>query len=184
MASMRDGEGYMGRGRRGSLVALLGGALLGAVPAWAPLDAQEFKVGGQVTFGDDADFGIGPRAQVSLPWISPGIRVAGSFDYFFPDSGLGDPGGDYDYRELNFNVLGDISLPRVTNLVPYVGGGMNVAWESIPVDGMEGAEERLFGLNVMAGFRFPLVGFTPFVEARYEIKGGRQLLVAGGILLP
>ena len=49
---------------------------------------------------------------------------------------------------------------------------------------MEGPEERLFGLNVVAGFRFPLVGFTPFVEARYELEGGRQLLVAGGILLP
>ncbi|WP_420440437.1 hypothetical protein [Candidatus Palauibacter sp.] len=169
----------MRRSRPGSFIALFG-IVLGGMP----LAGQEIKVGGQVTFGDDADFGIGPRAEVSLPWIAPGIRVAGSFDYFFPDSGLGDPGGDYDYRELNFNVLGDISLPDVTNLVPYVGGGVNVAWESVPSDGMEGPEERLFGLNVVAGFRFPLVGFTPFVEARYELEGGQQLLVAGGILLP
>ena len=173
----------MRRSRPGSFIALFG-IVLGGMLVAAQVAAQEIKVGGQVTFGDDADFGIGPRAEVSLPWIAPGIRVAGSFDYFFPDSGLGDPGGDYDYRELNFNVLGDISLPDVTNLVPYVGGGVNVAWESVPVDGMEGPEERLFGLNVVAGFRFPLVGFTPFVEARYELEGGQQLLVAGGILLP
>ena len=173
----------MRRSRPGSFIALFG-IVLGGMPVAAQVAAQEIKVGGQVTFGDDADFGIGPRAEVSLPWIAPGIRVAGSFDYFFPDSGLGDPGGDYDYRELNFNVLGDISLPDVTNLVPYVGGGVNVAWESVPTDGMEGPEERLFGLNVVAGFRFPLVGFTPFVEARYELEGGQQLLVAGGILLP
>lgn len=173
----------MRRSRPGWFSALFG-IVLGGMLVAAQVAAQEIKVGGQVTFGDDADFGIGPRAEVSLPWIAPGIRVAGSFDYFFPDSGLGDPGGDYDYRELNFNVLGDISLADVTNLVPYVGGGVNVAWESVPADGMEGPEERLFGLNVVAGFRFPLVGFTPFVEARYELEGGRQLLVAGGILLP
>lgn len=179
MARMREREGHMHRSGPGSLVVLLGVVLFGT-----PLAAQEVKVGGQVTFGDDADFGIGPRVQMSLPWIAPGIRVAGSFDYFFPDSGLGDPGGDYDYRELNFNVLGDLSFPDVTNLVPYVGGGLNVAWESVPADGVEGPEERLFGMNVVAGFRFPLDGFTPFVEARYELEGGQQLLVAGGILLP
>ena len=95
MAGTRDGGGYMRRSGPGSLVVLCGGVLLGVVPCGAPLAAQEVKAGGQVTFGDDADFGIGPRVQMSLPWIAPGIRVAGSFDYFFPDSGLGDPGGDY-----------------------------------------------------------------------------------------
>lgn len=169
----------MRRSTSGSLIILLAVAVGGP-----PLAAQEVKLGGQVTFGDDADFGLGPRAQLSLPWIAPGIWVAGSFDYFFPDSGLGDPGGDYDYRELNLNVLADISLDRVTNLVPYAGAGLNVAWEKVPSNGREGVPERLYGLNVIAGFRFPLVGFTPFVEARYELEGGEQLLVAGGILLP
>lgn len=169
----------MRRSVSGSLIALLV-IVLDA----APLAAQGFKVGGQVTFGDDADFGIGPRVEVALPWITSGLRAAASFDYFFPDSGLGDPGGDFDYRELNVNVIGDISVPSVTNLIPYAGAGLNVAWESIPSDGMEGIEERLFGMNVIAGFRFPLVGFTPYVEARYELEGGQQLLVAGGILLP
>ncbi|WP_428275062.1 hypothetical protein [Candidatus Palauibacter sp.] len=169
----------MRRSTSGSLIVLL--AVVAGPP---PLAGQEVKVGGQVTFGDDADFGLGPRAQLTLPWIAPGVRLAGSFDYFFPDSGLGDPGGDYDYHELNLNVLADISLDRVTNLVPYAGGGLNVAWERVPSNGSEGVLERLYGLNVIAGFRFPLVGFTPFVEARYELEGGQQLLVAGGILLP
>ena len=149
-----------------------------------PLAGQGIKAGGQVSFGDDADFGIGPRAQLELPFVAPGVWLAASYDYFFPDSGLGDPGGDYDYRELNVNVLGDVPLARVTNLVPYVGGGANVAWQSVPSDGAEGTPERLFGLNLVAGFRFPLVGFTPFVEMRYELRGGEQLLVAGGVLLP
>ena len=169
----------MRRSTSGSLIVLL--AVVGGGPHLA---AQEFKAGGQVSFGDDADFGLGPRAQLSLPWIAPGIWVAGSFDYFFPDSGLGDPGGDYDYHELNLNVLADISLDRVTNLVPYAGAGLNVAWEKVPSNGSEGDPKRVTGLNVVAGFRFPLVGFTPFVEARYELEGGEQLLVAGGILLP
>ena len=168
----------MRRSGLGSCIVLLG------VLSGTPLAAQEIQIGGQVTFGDDADFGIGPRAQMSLPWIDPGIRVAASYDYFFPDSGFAPPGGDYDYRELNFNVIGDVSFPSVTNFVPYIGGGVNLAWKSVPSDGMEGPEERLYGMNLVAGFRFAVAGFTPFVEARYELEGGQQLLVAGGILLP
>ena len=112
----------MRRSTWGSLIVLLA-----VIVGGPPLAAQEVKGGGQATFGDDADFGLGPRAQVSLPWIAPGAWLAGSFDYFFPDSGLGDPGGDYDYREFNLNVLADIPLDRVTNLVPYAGIGLNVA---------------------------------------------------------
>ena len=166
-------------GKWGSLAVALGFALC-AVPA----AGQGVKFGGQATFGDDADFGIGPRAQVTVPGVGSQVWLAASFDYFFPDSGLGDPGGDYDYRELNVNVLGDVSLADVTNLVAYVGGGANVAWQTVPSDEEEETSERLFGLNLVAGFRFPLVGFTPFVELRYELEGGEQLLISGGILLP
>ncbi|WP_419161655.1 hypothetical protein [Candidatus Palauibacter sp.] len=169
----------MRRSRWGSLAVALGLAL-GAVP----LAAQSIKVGGQASFGDDSDFGLGPRAQVTLPWIAPGLWLAGSFDYFFPDSGLTDLRGDYDYRELNVNVLGDISIASVTNFTPYVGGGVNVTWQTVPSEGEEGTPERLFGLNLVGGLRFPLVGFNPFVEARYELQGGEQLVIAGGILLP
>lgn len=165
--------------RWGSFAVALGLALCAA-----PAAGQGIKVGGQVTFGDDADFGIGPRAQVTVPGVGPVVWLSGSFDYFFPDSGLRESDGDYDYRELNVNVLGDIPLARITNLIPYVGGGANVAWKSVPSNGDEEIRERLYGLNVVAGFRFPLVGFTPFVELRYELEGGEQLLIAGGILLP
>ncbi|WP_425154917.1 hypothetical protein [Candidatus Palauibacter sp.] len=183
----------MRRSRSGSLRVVSGVALAIALGA-VPLAGQEIKVGGQVSFGDDADFGLGPRAQADVPWVAPGVWVAASFDYFFPDSGLGDPGGDYDYRELNVNVLGDLSIARATNLVPYIGGGANFAWQEVPSgsdegsddgsDEGEGSSESLFGLNLVAGFRFPLVGFTPFVELRYELQGGEQLLIAGGVLLP
>lgn len=182
------GFGLGRRGVRTHAAAAFGAALmLATAPALgaAPLASQEIRLGGQASFGDDADFGLGPRAQARIPWIADGVWVAASFDYFFPDSGLGDPGGDFDYHELNLNVLGDVPIDRVTNLVPYVGGGANLAWESVPTDELEeGDTERLFGLNLVAGFRFPLAGFTPFVELRYELEGGEQLLVAGGVLLP
>ena len=167
-------------GKWGSFAVALGFALCAA-----PAAGQAIKAGGQVTFGDDADFGIGPRAQVTVPGLgSSGVWLSGSFDYFFPDSGLRASDGDYDYRELNLNVLGDIPLARITNLIPYIGGGVNVAWKSVPSDAVEDPPERLYGLNLVAGFRFPLVEFTPFVELRYELEGGEQLLIAGGILLP
>ena len=181
----------MRRGRTGVWAVVALGCALGLAGGTAPLAGQEVKAGGQVSFGDDADFGIGPRAQLSLPWLADGAWFVASYDYFFPDSGLGSPGGDFDYRELNVNLLVDVPLARVTNLVPYAGAGANVAWQSVPAggaaEGAGGAEavsERLFGVNLVAGFRFPLVGFTPFVEMRYELSGGEQLLIAGGVLLP
>ena len=174
----------MRRGRSGLWAAVALGVVLGFAVGDTPLAGQEIKAGGQVSFGDDADFGIGPRAQLSLPWLADGMWLAASYDYFFPDSGLGSPGGDFDYRELNVNVLVDVPLARVTNLISYVGAGANVAWQSVPAGGAEAVSERLSGLNLVAGFRFPLVGFTPFVEMRYELSGGEQLLIAGGVLLP
>lgn len=147
------------------------------------LSAQGVKVGAQASFADDADFGIGPRLQIELPRVASGLWIASSFDYFFPDQGFGTSVDDVDYWEFNANLLYDIALANVTNLVPYIGAGLNVARVSTTV-GSESASNTDLGLNIVGGASFPLASVTPFVEVRIEVEGGEQFVVAGGILFP
>src|SRR3990172_5214395 len=76
--------------------------------------------GGEVSWGDDADVGIGVRYENPLSMFGPtvrNLRVIGSFDYFFP----GDQGGtSVTYFEVNANVAWAFSLPR-TRISPYAG---------------------------------------------------------------
>ncbi len=142
----------------------------------ASLAAQEAKIGGQAGFADDADFSLGPRAQISLGFLKPELWFSASFDYFFPDAGE----TFEEYYEMNGNLLYDVKLAGVTNLVPYAGAGLNFArWKRPDED-----PETGLGLNLVGGFRFPIGGFTPFVEGKMELKGGGQLMVVGGILFP
>ena len=169
----------MGRRAVGSLIVAVGLAL-----SAASLSAQSVKVGGQVSFSDDYDFGIGPRLQGQLGNIAQGLWIAGSFDYFFPDQGPGGGGEDFDYWEINGNLLYDIVLAGASNVAPYFGAGVNVARRTQSTEGSDGDGDTQVGLNLLAGLNFPLSGFTPFVEVKIEIEGGEQFVVTGGILFP
>lgn len=169
----------MGRRTLGSLVVAFGLAL-GATS----LSAQSVRVGGQLSFADDADFGVGPRLALELPNLASGLWVAGSFDYFFPDQGLFGTAGDVDYWEINVNLLYDITLSDATNVEPYFGAGLNIARTSITDGSGSTNSNSELGLNLVGGLNFPLVGFTPFVEVRLEIEGGEQFVISGGILFP
>ncbi|MCG8470194.1 MAG: porin family protein [Gemmatimonadetes bacterium] len=170
----------MGRKALGSSMVVLA-LLLTASSA----HAQGFRIGGQLSFGDDTDFGIGPRVGVGLPNVISGLWLVGSFDYFFPDEGFRGSGASVDYWELNANLIYPVTLPDVTNLQPYFGGGVNIAHASVtPPESSVTDTDTRFGLNVLAGLDFPLQGFTPFVEARLEIEGGDQFVVTGGITFP
>ncbi len=157
---------------------------LGLAVGAASLSAQAVRVGGQVSFADDADFGIGPKLMFHLPNLASGLWLSGSFDFFFPDDGFGSV-DDVDYYEINANLIYEIDLPAASNVAPYLGAGLNLAHLSITEEmgGLENSDTDL-GLNVLAGLNFPLVGFTPFVEIRLEIEGGEQFVIAGGIMLP
>ncbi|MDX1577916.1 MAG: hypothetical protein R3266_05505 [Gemmatimonadota bacterium] len=150
------------------------------------LAAQDVRVGGQVSFADDADFGIGPRLAIELPGVSEGLWLVGTFDYFFPDEGFLGDGTDVDYWELNGNAIYTIRLPDAPNVEPYIGAGINIARFSSQVETEPEVDvsDTNVGLNILGGLDFPLQGFTPFVEARIEIDGGEQFVVTGGILFP
>jgi hypothetical protein len=141
-----------------------------AAGAAAELRAQ-VRFGGQLSFGDNADFGIGARLEYTPRRLIPNAPVvsSASFDWFFPDE------RGVDYWELNYNIAYQFQADA---LRPYAGGGLNLAHES----GAGGSDTRL-GLNLLGGLKFRTAGrLAPFVEARVELSGGEQFVITGGVL--
>lgn len=140
-----------------------------------PLSAQQF--GGQVSWGDNYDLGIGLRGEFSLlnrmSTDGPVSRAfaIGSLDYFFPDA---PEGVDLNYLEFNANLAFPVTE---SPLDPYVGGGLN--WGRASLDDVSSSD---FGLNVLGGVRFNLGGLSTLGEARLELGGGEQLVLTFGVL--
>jgi len=141
----------------------------------ADLQAQ-VRFGGQVSYADDFDLGIGGRVQVGLP--REGLAFIGSFDWFFPS---GTAGASFNYWEINANVK--YGIPVNSDMFgPYVGAGLNFAHASFSAEGFEGVSDSNLGLNLMAGTSFNTGRFEPFAELKLEIGGGEQLILAGGLM--
>lgn len=162
-----------------SLLATVGLLLATALPAQA-----QIGFGGQVSFADDADLGVGVRATAPLGGfvstdegsVLAGTMLIGSFDWFFPDCG----GADCSYWEINTN--GAVPIPVEANFSPYAGAGLNIAHMSVDEGTIEESDTEV-GLNLLGGVTFPLAGFSPFLEARLELGGGEQFVLSGGVLL-
>ena len=90
----------------------------------APLASQGISVGAAASYGEDSDFGVGPRVSLAIPAGDLGLSLVGSFDYFFPSDAEADAiGADINYWELNGNVVIDISVGGT--VAPYAGAGIN-----------------------------------------------------------
>ncbi len=153
---------------RGRLFVVLGTVLaVGAVQS-AQAQTPDIRVGPELSFADDADLGIGARIEVGIPNTS--AFVSGAFDFFFP-------GGDVDYWELNGNFGYGFPLNTTNAVIPYAIGGLNVAHVSSgPFSNTE------LGLNLGGGGRFPLQQVDLFFELRFEVQGGEQVVITGGVL--
>jgi hypothetical protein len=138
----------------------------------APAAAQ-VGVGGQVSWADDADIGVGARIVVPLDQIHPQLSFVPSFDVFFP-------GDDLNYWELNANL--HYSFPQGNpQVVPYVGTGLNYARVSFRTPGTGRVSSSDLGVNLLGGIRFPMNTVTPFAELKFEIGGGEQFVLTGGL---
>lgn len=165
---------------RKALLATICLAVLGLAATEAH---AQIRFGGQASYGDDVDLGIGARVMFGLRSISERLEGIASFDWFFP----GDLGGiDWTCFEVNANAAYSIPLSGSAPLRPYVGGGLNVARTSIDLPdvpffsgAVSGTE---VGLNILGGSKFGSGGLTPFAELRFELGGGEQFVVSGGIL--
>lgn len=154
-----------------------------------PLAGQGAAIGPQVSNSRDTDIGVGLRAVLDLGPLDFGLRVIGSFDLFFPDEYEFDEGGvemmgDADYWEANLNLATDLGLPLVP-ITPYIGGGLNIAHielKNTPDDEAFALDQTDTGVNVLAGIEVDAGAIAPFLEFRYEILGGEQWVITGGIL--
>ena len=140
----------------------------------APLAAQN-QFGGQLSVGDDTDFGLGARGVFGLQHaLNAPLNVIASFDYFFP-------GSNVTYWELNGELA--YVIPGVRgSVLPYFGAGLNLAHASVSGGGLNNSNTDL-GLNLLAGTTFKTGRrITPFAEIRVELGGGDQFVVTGGVL--
>jgi opacity protein-like surface antigen len=137
--------------------------------------AQDFRWGPELSLAEDADFGLG--ARIEFDFDGPPLTLIGSFDYFFPDP------DDVDYWELNANLVYNFRIADAPSITPYAGGGLNIAHVSIDRgDSFDDASDTDPGLNILGGVKFDAGPVTPFVEIKFEIEGGDQFIVTGGLL--
>ncbi len=156
-----------------SLLAAMAGVLL-MLPGAA--DAQ-VRLGPQISFGGDTDFGIGGRIVANVESLEHWDFI-GSFDIFFPDDG---PNNDISYWEANGSLAYNFGLPEAPSLSPYVGAGLNIAHISVENAGNDFDDTDL-GLNLFVGTQFKGGSVTPFAEIRFVAEGAEQVVLTGGIL--
>ena len=146
------------------------------------VSAQVDAVAPQISFGD-ADVGIGVRFAFGTPGWHPDLEIQLGVDIFFPDS---PPGVDIGYFEINANVVRDFRLAGNQMLRPYAGAGFNIARVSRSDGGVSFSETSNvdLGVNLLGGLRFNLARYDPFVEVRFELGGGDQAVLTGGVRIP
>ena len=135
-------------------------------------------LGGQLSWAEDFDLGIGARATFGLPTTIP-LEIIGSVDYFFPESV---PGASVTYWEANANIVYMFQIPA-SPIAPYAGGGLNLAYGSVDlgIPGVDASSTQV-GLNILGGAKFNLGPVTPFGEMRFELNGGEQFVISAGAL--
>ena len=74
--------------------------------------------------------------------------------------------------------------PPLVPVKPYIGGGLNFARTKITgtTGGTLDTEGTERGINLLAGLELGVGAISPFVEFRYEIDGGEQWVLTGGIV--
>jgi len=161
---------------------IAGAALLVGATFTAPAANAQIGFVVQGSYGLDVEaIGVGAGVNFGLGSMTTnnGISAEATFDYFFADDPL-------TYWEVNANAL--YNVKSISNL--YVGAGVNYAHAGYNFDEddcggfdcddiFDGASSSDIGLNVLAGWKFT-GGKGPFVQARFSIGGGEQLVLTGG----
>lgn len=136
------------------------------------LAAQSVRFGPQLGVGtNNLNLGIGGRMDLNLAKsLGAPIDGVGSVDYFTGTAGV-------HLWEINVDGFYDFTIPK-SNLTPYAGGGLNIAFASCTGCGSEA------GLNLGGGvkFKLPHSTITPFLEARIEVRTDGAFVIGGGLL--
>jgi hypothetical protein len=121
----------------------------------------------QLSVGSKSDFGVGGRVQIDLG--TDRLAIIPMFDWFFP-------GDDQTYWELNGNLAYFFKV-NTNSVAPYAGGGLNIAYLS-----SGDTTHTDPGFNLLGGTLIGSGPVHPFVEVRFELAGGEQFLLTGGVL--
>lgn len=158
----------------------LGAAQRRATRAAPARSTQRTQFGLQLDVGTQTDFGIGGRAVFGLESLFPGTPLDGivSFDYYFPSH----PSGTTDhFWEINGNLAYRLRVPASSSFRPYLGGGLNIAHESVSAGTVSGSNTDA-DLNILGGTTFRVRGeLTPFLEIRGVVGNANQVVFTGGV---
>lgn len=152
-------------GKYASLAISVALALTALVGAPTPGHGQVY-IGAQGSWGNETDLGVGGRVLGNIE--NANLEMVGSFDIYFPDVG--------DYWEANANLFYHFHLRETPSVLPYVGGGLNLA--SIG----NGDSTTEAGLNLGGGLRFPLENVSPFIEAKTVLSDFDQSVLTFGLV--
>ena len=146
---------------------MIGSATLLALTLGMPSQGQaQAYVGVQGSWASETDFGVGGRVLANIEEVN--LEFVGSADVYFPDAG--------DFWELNANLFYHFHLAENPSVLPYLGGGLNIATAG------NGESNTEAGLNLGGGLRFPLENVSPFVEARTVLSDYDQAVITFGLV--
>jgi hypothetical protein len=162
------------------LRTLVGSAALAGVLAVATPNTATAQIGfvAQASYAIDGveEIGIGGGVNFGIGSLTEkyGIKLETTFDYFLVE----DPAK---FWQINGNLLYD--LKSVPNL--YLGTGLNYSKSSVDLPGsacdIVDCSASDIGLNILGGYKLGSGKMAPFVQARFELGGGEQFVVTGGI---
>ncbi len=152
-----------------------------AVPLGAGAQAPRLSIITQASYAADAEaFGVGGGLgfPIQESKVGDGIRGQATFDWFVLDKEVSGPVSTRPtYWE--FNVNGTYELPKTHGV--YVGTGLNYINQTRDGALYTYAGGTELGVNLIGGFKLGRGQGAPFLQARYEIGGGKQWVITGGI---
>ncbi len=118
-------------------------------------------------FGDAVDLGY--HAGALLEFNGPDLPIGIRADVVYHRFSFKDVDGNANILAGTVNGVYNFATGPGTPVVPYVIGGVGYYHLSVSCSDCTGDDsENKFGLNGGAGLRFPLTGFSAFIEARYH----------------
>ena len=166
-------------------ILILTAALVVATAGVAAAE-RDVAFGGQISYADDFDLGVGARAVIGTNDVVEGTRAVASFDLYFP----GDEAGvEFSFWEINVN--GHYMFPlEEKSFGLYAGAGLHYANVSVDTPSIDtgfgvieggSVSDSEVGLNLLGGVDFQTSGsVSPFAEIKIELGGAEQFVISGG----
>jgi hypothetical protein len=154
-----------------ALLAAASLVTLAVAPNRASAQANPFHVniaaGAAIPTGDlgnvaNTGYNITGGVGMNVPASPIGFRVEGFFNQFGFQGGGDD---HFNVAGVNANIVLGMPMTSIAGSSLYGIGGLG--YYNSKVSGIDESDSNL-GFNIGAGFKFPLTGFSAYIEARYH----------------